>query len=74
MSGRCEALAGRFPIRFASRLNRGALIGTVPGDEPVWTSSGSFAGLLRLVPLLAGVASSNWGKADPAGLSTVTEP
>lgn len=61
-------------IRFASRLNRGALIGTVPGDEPVWTSSGSFAGLLRLVPLRAGVASSNWGKADPAGLSTVTEP
>ncbi len=61
-------------IRFASRLNREALTGTVPGDEPVWTSSGSFAGLLRLVSLRSGVASSNWGTADAAGLSTVTEP
>ena len=62
------------PIRFASRLNREALIGRVPGDEPVWTSSGSFAGLLRLVPLLTGVASSSWARTDPAGLPTGTEP
>jgi len=49
-------------IRFASRLTRGALLGTVPGDEPVWTSSGSFAGLLRLVSLRPGVASSDWSR------------
>jgi hypothetical protein len=60
-------------IRFASRLNREAIIGTIPGDEPVWTSAGSFAGLLRLVPLRAGVAQSTWGKAD-AGRPAVTEP
>jgi hypothetical protein len=60
-------------IRFASRLNREAIIGTIPGDEPVWTSAGSFAGLLRLVPLRAGVTLSHWGTAD-AGLPTVTEP
>jgi hypothetical protein len=62
------------PIRFASRLSRDALIGRVPGEEPVWTSSGSFAGLLRLVPLLAGVAYSGWGNTDPVGLPTGTEP
>ena len=61
-------------IPFASRLNREALIGRLPGDEPVWTSRGSFAGLLRLVPLLTGVASSGWGKTDLAGLPTGTEP
>ena len=59
-------------IRFASRLNREAIIGTIPGDEPVWTSAGSFAGLLRLVPLRAGVAQSTWGTAD-AGRPAVTE-
>jgi hypothetical protein len=61
-------------IRFASRLNREALAGTVPGDEPVWTSSGSFAGLLRLVSLRKGIASSSWNMPDAVGLSTVTEP
>lgn len=61
-------------IRFASRLTREALAGTVPGDEPVWTSSGSFAGLLRLVLLRTGVATSNWSMPDAAALSTVTEP
>lgn len=60
-------------IRFAPRLNMEALIGTVPRDEPVWTSSGSYAGVLRLVPLRAGVASSNWSNADAVGLPTVTE-
>ena len=62
------------PIRFASRLNRDALTGMLPGEEPVWTSSGSFAGLLRLVPLLTGVAQPSWGRTDSAGPSTATEP
>lgn len=56
-------------IRFASRLNREALIG-LPGDELVWTSSGSFAGQLRLVPLLPGVADSRWSETPPADPST----
>jgi hypothetical protein len=30
----------------------------------VWTSSGSFAGLLRLVPLRAGVVVYGWGEHD----------
>lgn len=61
-------------IRFASRLTREALIGTMPGEEPVWTSSGSFAGLLRLVLLRTGVATSNWSMPDAGALSTMTEP
>ena len=61
-------------IRFASRLSKEALAGAVPGDEPVWTSSGSFAGLLRLVLLRPGVASSNWSMPDAVGLSTAAEP
>jgi hypothetical protein len=61
-------------IRFASRLTRDALLGTVSGDEPVWTSSGAFAGLLRLVALRPGVASSSWSMPDPVSLSTATEP
>jgi hypothetical protein len=52
-------------IRFASRMDRDALVGTVPGDEPVWASSGPFAGLLRLVPLQAWAYDSSWGKTDP---------
>jgi hypothetical protein len=60
-------------IRFASRLTKEA-VRSLPGDEPVWTSSGSFAGVLRLVPLRAGIAVSTWGKAEPAGPSTVLEP
>jgi hypothetical protein len=62
------------PIRFASRLNQKALAGTLPGDEPVWTSSGSFAGLLRLVPLRSGVAWSNWGRTGPDDPSSASEP
>jgi hypothetical protein len=62
-------------VRFASRLNKSALAGTLPGDQPVWTSSGSYAGLLRLVPLRSGFVSSSWGEtssmADP---SPVAEP
>jgi hypothetical protein len=49
-------------VRFASRLNRDALAGKLPGEQPVWTSSGSFAGMLRFVPLRSGFVSSNWGE------------
>jgi hypothetical protein len=55
-------------VRFASRLNRDALAGTVPGDQPVWTSSGSYAGILRLVPLRSGLVSTSWSE------SSATEP
>ncbi len=60
-------------VRFASRLSREALAGTAVSDEPVWTSSGSFAGVLRLVLLRPGVVSSNWSMPDPGG-PTLTEP
>ena len=50
-------------IRLASRLAKDVL-GVLPGDEPVWTSSGKFAGILRLVPLRAGMAESSWSKTD----------
>jgi hypothetical protein len=61
-------------VRFAPRLNQDMLIGALP-PETVWTSSGSYAGLLRLVPLRAGIASSHWGgDAPPAGASHLTEP
>jgi hypothetical protein len=52
-------------IRFASRLSKDAL-GSLPGEQPVWTSSGSFAGLLRLVPLKPGVVAGNSGWAPSA--------
>jgi hypothetical protein len=48
-------------VRFASRLARDALAG-LPGDEPVWTSSGAFAGVLRLVPLWPGLVSPTWSE------------
>jgi hypothetical protein len=59
-------------IRFASRLTERALAG-LPGGEPVWTSSGTFAGQLRLVQLRAGVAESSWGTADPPGAQAAME-
>jgi hypothetical protein len=59
-------------IRFASRLTERALAG-LPGGEPVWTSSGTLAGQLRLVQLRAGVAESHWGTADPAGAQAAME-
>lgn len=59
-------------VRFASRLTRSALR-SLPGDEPVWMSSGSFAGVLRLVPLRAGVALPGWSAADPDDPTTATE-
>jgi hypothetical protein len=58
-----DADAPSLSIRFASRLAKDSL-GALPGDEPVWTSSGSFAGILRLVPLRAGMAESSWSKTD----------
>jgi hypothetical protein len=69
-----NATAPPIVIRFASRFTREALAGTVPGDEPVWTSSGKFAGLLRLVELRSGVASSNWSISNGAGSPAATEP
>jgi hypothetical protein len=56
-------------VRFAPRLTRDALIDLVPAQETAWTSSGSFAGLLRLVPLQAWAYHSGF-----AQTSTVTEP
>jgi hypothetical protein len=50
-------------VRFAPRLLRAALAGLLP-EQPVWTSSGSFAGLLRLVALRPGVVISSWGEYD----------
>jgi hypothetical protein len=29
-------------------------------QDTVWTSSGALAGLIRLVPLRAGIASASW--------------
>jgi len=61
-------------VWFAPRLNKAALAADLP-SETVWTASGSYAGLLRLVPLRAGTAFSSWGSdalavapADPAEL------
>jgi hypothetical protein len=60
-------------VRFASRLTKDALAGTLPGDQPVWTSSGSYAGLLRLVSLRPGHVSSSWSEpssvAEPSSLA-----
>jgi hypothetical protein len=46
-------------IRFASRLSKEALAGTLPTGEIEWTATGSYAGLLRLVPLKAGVVAAH---------------
>jgi hypothetical protein len=50
-------------LRFAPRQNRDALGGTVPADT-VWTSSGAYAGLIRLVPLQDRLVSSQWRDTD----------
>ncbi len=61
-------------VWFAPRLNRDMLVGALP-PEIVWTSSGSYAGLLRLVPLRAGRTFSHWGgDLPPADPSHLTEP
>ena len=46
-------------VAFAPRLTRQPLADVLPPDT-VWTSSGAHAGLIRLVPLRAGIASSSW--------------
>jgi hypothetical protein len=46
-------------VAFAPRLTRQSLAGVLPPDT-VWTSSGVHAGLLRLVPLRAGIVSPSW--------------
>jgi hypothetical protein len=56
-------------VRFASRLDQGVLAGTLPGDQPVWTSTGSHAGLLRLVSLRPGSVWSSWGEPSTAAES-----
>jgi hypothetical protein len=60
-------------VRFAPRLNKDALIGRLPGVEPVWTSAGSYAGLLRLVPLRPRYVRSSWSEepsaADPPSMA-----
>ena len=60
-------------IRFASRLTKDAL-SALPGDEPVWTSSGAFAGVLRLVPLWPGLVVPTWSELDPADQAAGPEP
>jgi hypothetical protein len=50
-------------VRFASRLARGALR-SLPGEEPVWMSAGKFSGVLRLVPLRAGITVQRWSEQD----------
>jgi hypothetical protein len=67
-------------VWFAPRLNKDVLVGTVPADAVVWTSSGAQAGLLRLVPLRPGLVSSVWAEVSapdqPASTAgpRVTEP
>jgi hypothetical protein len=64
-------------VRFASRLTQEALAGVVPVADMAWTSSGSFAGLLRLVPLRPGITTWEWSGPDSwavPGSSTVPEP
>lgn len=46
-------------VMFAPRLTKPPLVGVLP-QETVWTSSGAVAGLIRLVPLRAGIASASW--------------
>jgi hypothetical protein len=46
-------------VVFAPRLTRPPLADMLPQDT-VWTSSGALAGLIRLVPLRAGIASASW--------------
>lgn len=57
--GALDLSAQPYVCRFAPRLNRDALSGTVPPDT-VWTSSAGYAGLLRLVPLQDRVVSARW--------------
>ena len=51
-------------VRFASRMDRDALIGTIPGDEPVWASSRR-SPALRLIPLQSWAYDSSWKDGSP---------
>ncbi|HEX3966193.1 MAG TPA: hypothetical protein VHZ03_57715 [Trebonia sp.] len=68
--GALDVTAAVRSVRFAPRLHRDALIDVVPGEETAWTSSGSFAGLLRLVPLQAWAYHSGFAETS---LPPVTE-
>jgi hypothetical protein len=48
-------------VRFASRLNKEALAGTLPTGEIEWTTSGRYAGLVRLIPLQSRFIDSGGG-------------
>lgn len=52
-------------IRFAPRLNREVLAGLPQWRETVWTSSGSHAGVLRLVPLRREIISGDSAESRP---------
>jgi hypothetical protein len=54
-------------VTFAPQMMRQALVRLLPADT-VWTSSGQYAGLLRLVPLRPGGVSLDWSA------SSVWEP
>jgi hypothetical protein len=57
-------MAGTLPtVAFAPRLTRQQLVDVLPQDT-IWTSSGAHAGLLRLVPLRPGIASTSWATAE----------
>jgi hypothetical protein len=57
-----------YVVRFASRLSKDALAGTLARWEIEWTPPATPAGLLRLVPLQAGIAAAGWAStpAPPA--------
>jgi hypothetical protein len=63
--GALDVSAQPHVVRFAPRLNRDVLAGTLPTDT-VWTSSGAYAGLLRLVPLKDKLVTSAWHGTSPA--------
>jgi hypothetical protein len=57
-------MAGALPtVAFAPRLTRQQLVDVLPQDT-IWTSSGAHAGLLRLVPLRPGIASTSWAAGE----------
>ena len=66
-----DIAAGPEVIRFASRLNKDGLAGTLANGEIEWTSSGTCAGLLRLVPLKPGIVDHRWSEASAASATGV---
>jgi hypothetical protein len=58
-------------VRFAGGLNKDALAATLPGEQPVWTSRGSHAGLLRLVSLRPEYVASGLDRSPPAANSKI---